>query len=81
MFCPGAGSTGQLLRGAGPAHRGSRRGGVLSAIGRRHHGWAAGRLPSKVAQLVVSLDCQFLARGASAQQLFGLGPAEVLGRY
>jgi DNA-binding CsgD family transcriptional regulator len=50
-------------------------------------------LPSKVAPLitpivdtgdaafVVSLDCQFLAWGARAQQLFGFGPAEVLGRY
>jgi DNA-binding CsgD family transcriptional regulator len=50
-------------------------------------------LPSKVVQLVtpivdtgdaafvVSLDCQFLAWGSRAQQLFGFGPAEVLGRY
>jgi DNA-binding CsgD family transcriptional regulator len=50
-------------------------------------------LPSKFVQLVtpivdtgdaafvVSLDCQFLAWGSRAQQLFGFGPAEVLGRY
>jgi DNA-binding CsgD family transcriptional regulator len=50
-------------------------------------------LPSKVAQLVtpivdtgdaafvVSLDCQLLAWGSRAQQLFGFGPGEVLGRY
>ena len=50
-------------------------------------------MSSKVAQLVtpivdtgdaafvVSLDCQFLAWGSRAQQLFGFGPTEVLGRY
>jgi DNA-binding CsgD family transcriptional regulator len=33
------------------------------------------------AAFVVSLDCQFLAWGSRAQQLFGFAPAEVLGRY
>ena len=33
------------------------------------------------AAFVVSLDCQFLAWGSRAQQLFGFGPPEVLGRH
>ena len=33
------------------------------------------------AAFVVSLDCQFLAWGSRAQQLFGFSPAEILGRY
>ena len=33
------------------------------------------------AAFVVSLDCQFLAWGSRAQQLFGFTPTEVLGRY
>lgn len=33
------------------------------------------------AAFVVSLDCQFLAWGSRAQQLFGFSPPEVLGRY
>jgi DNA-binding CsgD family transcriptional regulator len=33
------------------------------------------------AAFVVSLDCQFLAWGSRAQQLFGFSPSDVLGRY
>lgn len=33
------------------------------------------------AAFVVSLDCQFLAWGPRAQQLFGFSPSDVLGRY
>lgn len=33
------------------------------------------------AAFVVSLDCQFLAWGSRAQQLFGFSPQDVLGRY
>jgi PAS domain S-box-containing protein len=33
------------------------------------------------AAFVVSLDCQFLAWGTRAEQLFGYAPPEVLGRY
>ena len=33
------------------------------------------------AAFVMSLDCQFLAWGSRAQQLFGFSPPDVLGRY
>ena len=54
---------------------------LLSDVPRRFRALMAPITDTADAAFAVSLDCQILAWGTRAQQLFGFTPAEILGRY
>ena len=54
---------------------------LLPDLPRRFQALMAPILDTADAAFAVSLDCQILAWGTGAQQLFGFAPPEILGRY
>jgi len=54
---------------------------LLAGLPRRFQALMAPIMDTADAAFAVSLDCQILAWGTRAQQLFGFAPLEILGRY
>ena len=54
---------------------------LLADLPRRFQALMAPIMDTADAAFAVSLDCQILAWGTRAQQLFGFAPLEILGRY